>query len=174
MHGAVFSNRKSYCPVRCGFMKAEILRCGSVRFSDIVNPTVRFGAVICPTVRLGAVLKIRNPTVRFGAVFRYSKSHGAVRCRDKSYGAVRCGSPLNGSCYGAGPIPVRKTRIKPCFPMVPRRNKPYKIVVSHAVSYGSLAVSVFTHVQQSFFDYLFYFTGFRINCKLIIYKSADK
>ena len=55
VHGAVFSNRKSYGPVRCGFKKSEILRCGSVRFSGIVNPTVRFGFEIYPTVRFGAV-----------------------------------------------------------------------------------------------------------------------
>ena len=55
--------------------------------------------------------------MRFGAVIRYqvySKSHGAVRCRDKSYGAVRCGSPFNGFCYGAEPIPVGKT-VENCF-----------------------------------------------------------
>ena len=32
VHGAVFTNQKSYGPVRCGFTNAEILRCGSVRF----------------------------------------------------------------------------------------------------------------------------------------------
>ena len=150
VHGAALFNRKSYGPVRCGFKKAEILRWGSVRFSDIVNPTVRFGAVIYPTVRFGAVLKNRksygavrfgfskivNDTVRFGAVFRnqepygavfrYSKSYGAVRCCDKSYGAVRCGSPLNGFCYGAGPIPVGKIVRNRFFFTVHRMNKPTK------------------------------------------------
>ena len=57
VHGAVFFNRKSYGPVRCGFKKSEILRCGSVRFSYIVKPTVRCGAV-----------------------FKGQKSYGAVRC----------------------------------------------------------------------------------------------
>ena len=67
VHGAVFRNRKSYGPVRCGFKKAEILRCGSVRFSDMVNPKVRCGAVI-------------YPTVWFGAVFRNQESYGVVWC----------------------------------------------------------------------------------------------
>ena len=62
VHGAVFSNKTSYGPVRSGFEKSEILRCGSVRFSGIiiiiVNPTVRF------------VFEMYS-TVRFGAVFRY-------------------------------------------------------------------------------------------------------
>ena len=31
VHGAFFSNRKSYGPNRCGFRNAEILRCGSAR-----------------------------------------------------------------------------------------------------------------------------------------------
>ena len=95
VHGAVFLNRNSYGPVRCGFKKAEILRCGSVRFSKIVNATVRFGVFLYPTLRSSAVSRNRNTSVRFGA--------------------VRCGSLLNGCCYGAGPIPVGKT-VKPCFP----------------------------------------------------------
>ena len=80
-HGAIFSNRKSYGPVRCGFFKSEILRCGSVRFSGIVNPTVRFGFVIIPTVR-------------FGAVFKNRKSYGAVRCGFRKLEILRCGSVL--------------------------------------------------------------------------------
>ena len=72
VHGAVFSNPKSYGPVRCGFENKTILRYGSVRFSDIENPTVRFGAV----------LKIR-------------KIYGAVRCgfhiqQILRYGSIRC------------------------------------------------------------------------------------
>ena len=67
VHGAVFWNRKSYGPVRCGFKKAAILRWGSVRFLDIVNPMVRCGAVMYPTVRFGSILKNR-------------KSYGPVRC----------------------------------------------------------------------------------------------
>ena len=122
----VFLKSKSYGSVWCGFKKAEMLRCGSVRCSDIVNPTVRFGAVI-------------YPAVRFGAVFRYSEPYGAVRCCDTPfwYCAVRCGSPLNGFCYGAGPIPVGKTAQNRFFSTVHRMNKPHKI----AVSYGSQAFS---------------------------------
>ena len=78
VHGAVFWNRKSSGPVRCGFKKAKMLWCGSVRFSDIVSPTERCGAVICPTVRFGAVLENK-------------KSYGAFRCCDISCGPVRCG-----------------------------------------------------------------------------------
>ena len=55
VHGASFSNRKSYGPVPCGLKLSETLRCGSVRFSGIVNPTVRFGAVIKNRKSYGAV-----------------------------------------------------------------------------------------------------------------------
>ena len=77
--------------------------------------------MIYPTVRLGAVLKNRNPTVRVGAVFR----------NQESYGAVRCGSPLNGFCYGARPIPVRKTVQHRFLSTVHRMNKRTKTVVSY-------------------------------------------
>ena len=81
VHGAVFWNRKSYGPVRCGFKKAEILRCGSVRVSDIVNTTARCGAVI-------------YPRVRFGAVFRIRECYGAVRCGFQMSWNLRCGSVI--------------------------------------------------------------------------------
>ena len=75
--------------------------------------------------------------MRFGADFRYSKSYDAVRCCEKSYGAVRCGSPLNGFCYGAEPIPVGKTVQNRFFSTMRRMNKPYET----AVSCGSQAFS---------------------------------
>ena len=80
MHGAGFTNRKSYGPVLCGFRKSEIVRCGSVRISGIVG-------IVYPTVRFGAVLKNRY-------------SHSAIRFCDLSYGPVRFGSPLNPFFYG--------------------------------------------------------------------------
>ena len=61
------------------------------------------------------------PTVRFGAVFRNLES----------YGAVRCGSPLNGFCYGAGPIPGGKTVENRFFSAVHLMNEPYKTAVSY-------------------------------------------
>ena len=79
-------------------------------------------------MRFGAFM---YPTVRFGAVLRYGKSYGAVRRCDKSYGAVRCGFPLNGLCYGAGPISVGKTVHNCFFSTVHFMNKPYKTAVSH-------------------------------------------
>ena len=79
-------------------------------------------------MRFGAVI---HPTMRFGAVFKNRKCYGAVRCFHVSYGAVRCGSPLNGFCYGAGPIPGGKTVENRFFSAVHLMNEPYKTAVSY-------------------------------------------
>ena len=77
--------------------------------------------------------------MRFGAVFKNRKCYGTAGCGFKKSGilrsgsvrfsdivnitvrfgvvinpsAVRCGSPFNGFCYGAGPIPVGNKPYKP-------------------------------------------------------------
>ena len=66
VHGALFSNRKSYGQVRCGWNKSEVLRCCSQWFSGTVNPTVRFG-------------------------FEIYISYGAVRWGFKKSEILRCG-----------------------------------------------------------------------------------
>ena len=138
VHGAVFSNLKSYGPVRCGFEKSEILRCGSVRLSDIVNSTVRFGAVLKNWKSYGAVrcgfhkleilrcgsvrfLEIgilwcgfqksgisRCGSVRFSDIVNPTVRFGAIFTNQKSYGEVRHVSPLNVFSYGAVPLPLGK------------------------------------------------------------------
>ena len=131
---------------RCGSVFLCILRCGSVRFPEI-----------------------GNPTVRFGAVFRFSKSYGAVRCCDTSYGAVRCGSPLNGFCYGAVPIPVGKTVQNRCFSRAHRMNIPFKTAVSCGFCPFSRGTTALTKPLQAAYELTVQNRGFvRFSCKVHI------
>ena len=102
--GAVFKNRKCYVAVLCFHVSYDAVRC----------VFQKSGILRCGSVRFSEIANLIC----------------AVRCCDKSYCAVRCGSPLNGFCYGAGPIPVGKTVRNRFFSTVHRMNKPYKTAVS--------------------------------------------
>ena len=87
-----------------------------MRFSGIVNATVRFGAVFknrkcygtagCGFKKSGI---LRSGSVRFSDIVNITVRFGVVI----NPSAVRCGSPFNGFCYGAGPIPVGNKPYKP-------------------------------------------------------------